>query len=73
VADWRKLYTAAILNTDPTCFDIVLDEVASAMDARLDELVDLQGYGEERREIALAAKSLLIMRAEWEESKLIER
>jgi hypothetical protein len=71
--DWRQLYTAAILNTDPTCFDVVLDEVALAMDARLDELANMQGYAEERREIALAAKSLLVMRAEWEESKLARR
>jgi hypothetical protein len=33
--DWRQLYTAAILNTDPTCFEVVLDEVARAIDVRL--------------------------------------
>jgi hypothetical protein len=70
VADWRQLYTAAILNSDPACFDVILDEVAHAMDIRLDELVDMQGYDDERREIALAAKSLSMMRVEYEESKL---
>jgi hypothetical protein len=71
--DWRQPYTAAILNTDPTCFEVVLDEVARAMDVRLNALRDMKGYTEERMEIALAAKSLLIMRAELEESKLAER
>jgi hypothetical protein len=71
--DWRQLYTAAILNTDSTCFEVVLDEVACAMDVRLTALRVIQGDTEERREIALAAKSLLIMRAELEESKLAER
>jgi hypothetical protein len=43
------------------------------MDVRLTALRVIQGDTEERREIALAAKSLLIMRAELEESKLAER
>jgi hypothetical protein len=73
VATWRMIYTAAILSTDPDCADIVLDEAARAMDMRLDELANLRGYEEEQREIALAAKSLLIIRAEWEESKLTKR
>jgi hypothetical protein len=68
--DWRQLYTAAILTTDPGCVEFVLDEAARAMESRLDELANVPGYSEERREIALAAKSLLIKRAEWEESKL---
>jgi hypothetical protein len=68
--DWRQLYTAAILTTDPGCVEFVLDETARAMDLRLDELAGLRGYSEERHEIAMAAKSLLIKRAEWEESKL---
>jgi hypothetical protein len=65
VAGRRQLYTAAILNTDPACCEVVLDEVATAMDIRLDELADMQGYAEERRQIALAARSLLLKRAEW--------
>jgi hypothetical protein len=73
VAYWRQLYTAAILNADPECFDVVLDEVACAMDVRLDELTDVCGYAEERREIALAAKSLLLVRSDWEESKSAKR
>jgi hypothetical protein len=70
VADWRQFYTAAILTGDPACIGFVLDEASHAMDRRLDELSGIRGYSQERREIALAAKSLLIKRAEWEESKL---
>lgn len=68
--DWRQLYTAAILTTDPGCIEFVLDEAARAMDLRLDELATTGGDFEERREIAMAAKSLLIKRSEWQESKL---
>jgi hypothetical protein len=70
VADWRQFYTAAILNIDPACTEFVLDEAARAMELRLEELANVGGDFEERHEIALAAKSLLIKRAEWEESKL---
>jgi hypothetical protein len=73
VADWRQFYTAAALNTDSDCMEFVLDEAARAMDLRLEELAKAAGDFEERREIALAAKSLLLKRAEWEESKLAER
>jgi hypothetical protein len=41
------------------------------MDLRLDEIANAGGDFEERRENALAAKSLLIKPAEWEESTLI--
>jgi hypothetical protein len=43
------------------------------MDIRFDELATLRGYEEEEQEIALAAKSLLIIRAERTESKLGKR
>jgi len=39
------------------------------MDVRLNELGEVRGSVEERREIALAAKTLLVMRAEVEESR----
>jgi hypothetical protein len=73
MADRRQFYTAAILNADPACVGFVLDEASHAMDLRLDELSKIRGYCEERHEIAMAAKSLLIKRAEWEESKLSKR
>jgi hypothetical protein len=71
MADWRQFYTAAILNTDPASVEFVLDEASHAMDLRLDEIANAGGDFEERRENALAAKSLLIKPAEWEESTLI--
>jgi hypothetical protein len=47
----------------------VLDEASRPIDLRLDELSKKIGeFSEERREVAMAAKSLLIKRAEWEES-----
>jgi hypothetical protein len=53
--------------------EFILDEAACAMDLRFGELANQPGDFEERREIALGAKSLLLKRAEWEESKLAER
>jgi hypothetical protein len=70
MADWRQLYAAAILTSDPLCLEFILDEAARAMDRRLNELAEVRVASEERREIALAAKSLLMKRAEWEESRL---
>jgi hypothetical protein len=73
VANWRQLYAASLLNTNSDLFELVADEASRAMNFRLGELRDRRGVAQELQEIALAAKSLLVMRAAWEESKLGRR
>lgn len=70
VPDWRRFYTAAITNRDPECLDIVIDEASKALDRRLDELGKLPKTAQnlkESEEIVLAAKRLLVLRAQAEE------
>ena len=72
MANWRQLYTAALLNTNPDVFELVVDEASLAMN-RSAELKSERWAWQELQEIALALKSLLVMRAAWEESKLGRR
>jgi hypothetical protein len=73
VANWRQLYTAALLNTNPNVFEPVVDEASRAMNLRSAELRSGRWAWQELHEIALAAKSLVVMRAAWQESKLGRR
>lgn len=43
MANWRQLYTAVLLNTNPDLFELVADEAARAMNFRLGELKDCRG------------------------------
>jgi hypothetical protein len=62
VADWRELYAAAAVNSDPRYLETVVDEARRAMEVRLNELACIRGYSNERSEIALAMRSLIAMR-----------
>jgi hypothetical protein len=62
VADWRELYAAAAVNSDPRYLETVVDEARRAMEIRLNELACIRGYSNERSEIALAMRSLIAMR-----------
>jgi len=62
-----------MLNANSELFELVADETAREMNFRSSELKDRRGAAQELQEIALAAKSLLVMRAAWEESKLGRR
>jgi len=64
MADWRQLYTATILETNAQHLDLLLDETLRAIESRLDELLRLKGYDDERREIHEASRSLLILKAD---------
>ena len=64
MADWRQLYTATILETNADHLDLLLDEALRAIEARLDELLRLKGYDDERREMHEASRSLLILKAD---------
>ena len=64
MADWRQLYTATILETHAQHLDLLLDETLRAIESRLDELLRLKGYDDERREIHEASRSLLILKAD---------
>ncbi len=64
MADWRQLYAATIVETNPDHLDLLLEETLRAIEARLDELLKLKGYDDERREIHEASKSLLILKAD---------
>jgi hypothetical protein len=43
---------------------LLIDETLRAIEARLDELQELKGYDDERREIHEASKSLIVLKAE---------
>jgi hypothetical protein len=73
VANWRQLYTAVLVNTNSDLFELVADEASHAMYFRSGELKDRRGVAQELQEITLAAKSLRVVRAAWEESKLGRR
>lgn len=62
MADWRELYAAAAVNSDPRYLETVVDEARRAMEVRLNELACIRGYSNERSEIALAMRSLIAMR-----------
>ena len=73
MANWRQLYTAVLLNTNSDLFELVADEAARAMSFRSYALKDCRGVAQELQEIALASKSLRVMRAAWDEAKLSRR
>ena len=69
MASWRRLYAAVLLNTNSDLFELAADEAARSMNFRSSDLKDRRGVAQELQEIALAARSLLVMRAAWEEAK----
>jgi hypothetical protein len=64
MADWRQLYAATIVETDAGHLDLLLEETLRAIESRLDELLNVKGCDDERREIHEASKSLLILKAD---------
>jgi hypothetical protein len=62
--DWRQLYAATIIETNAAHLDLLLEETLRAIESRLDELLKLKGYDDERREIHEASQSLLLLKAD---------
>ena len=62
MSDWRKLYTAAVLETDPSRLILAIAEAENAMENRLNESV----LPAERQEIANAATALVVLKSERE-------
>jgi hypothetical protein len=69
VANWRQLYAAALRSTNPDAFELIVDEASRAMKLRSADLKSGPWGRQELQEIALAAKSLPVLRAGWEESQ----
>jgi hypothetical protein len=70
VPDWRQFFAAAVMTTDPSCIDMVIDEATNALDRRLEELAGMRATEDsrkEREEIIRAAKRLLLLRAQAHE------
>lgn len=63
--DWRKLYAAAVLETDPSRLIVLIAEAELAMETRLNELI-LPAGNDERQEIANAATALAVLKVERE-------
>ena len=59
---WKRLYLSAILATDRQ--DPLIDAAVNAIDGRLDELNEMEGYAEERKEIAEATTALLALKTQ---------
>ena len=73
MTDWRKFYSAAVLETDPSRLMIVIAEAERAMESRLNELI-LPAGNEERQEIANAATALAVLKVEresWGEGNVV--
>ena len=64
MADWRELYAAAAVTSDPRSFETGLEDAKRAMEIRLNELSCIRGYSHERSEIALAVRSLIAISGE---------
>jgi hypothetical protein len=67
VANWRQLYTAAMLETDVGILDILIEDASRAIEARLYELKKSQKDKSERQEVVDAANALFALQADWEE------
>jgi hypothetical protein len=64
MANWRQLYTAAMIETDVDNLGVLIEETSRAIEVRLDELKKGQnGYGE-RKEIADVANALVALKAD---------
>ena len=53
-----------IVETNAEHLDLIIDETLRAIEARLDELLKLKGYKDERKEIYEVSKSLLVLKAD---------
>lgn len=68
--DWRQFFAAAVMTTDSSCIDMVIDEATNALDRRLEELAGMPATEDSRKEgeeIIRAAKRLLLLRAQAHE------
>lgn len=64
MANWRQLYTAAMVETDVDNLGVLIEDTSRAIEVRLDELKKSQnGYGE-RKEIEDVANALLALKAD---------
>jgi hypothetical protein len=64
MANWRQVYTAAMVETDVDNLDVLIEDTSRAIEVRLDELKKSQnGYGE-RKEIEDVANALLALKAD---------
>ena len=62
MSDWRQLYAATMVETDATRLEPLIDETSRAIENRLDELMRTKTNDDERKEIVIAAKALLMLK-----------
>jgi hypothetical protein len=62
--DWRRLYTAAMLETNVKLLDILIEDTSRAIEVRLDELKKSADGDGERKEMGDAADALLALQAD---------
>jgi hypothetical protein len=65
--NWRALYKAAVLETDPVKLELRVTSVEAAVRAR--KLLDGQVPNEERAAMKEALDSLGVLKIEWNERK----
>jgi hypothetical protein len=64
MADWRELYKATVLETNPTQLERLITETEDATFRRRRELAWSSGSKKERRKIAEASAALLTLKTE---------
>ena len=62
MSDWRELYKATVLETNPTNIEQRITETEVALLVRLLELGTSTEAGDERREIEVASKALVTLK-----------
>jgi hypothetical protein len=64
MADWRELYRATLLETNPTQLERLITETEDAIFQRRRELAGSSGSKKERRKIAEASAALWTLKTE---------
>jgi hypothetical protein len=74
MADWRELYKATVLETNPTQLEQLIKETEDAIFMRVRELAGSSGSAKERRKMAQASAALWTLKTEklnWTDRKAI--
>ena len=64
MADWRELYKATVLETNPTQLEQLIKETEDAIFLRVRELAGSSDSKKERRKIAAASAALWTLKTE---------
>jgi hypothetical protein len=74
MADWRELYKATVLETNPTQLEQLIKETETAIFVRVRELAGSSDSAKERRKMAQASAALWTLKTEklnWTDRKAI--